>query len=1612
MDLIGKSINNKFKVVQKISEGMMGTVWLAEEMDSGLNVAVKVLRNSTISNRVEDFIRFRNEVDVVAKLNIPYVVKVIDMGKLDNLHYIVMEYLEGKGLHALIEQKTILSIEEVVDIIYKVTEILKVVHQAGVTHRDLKPGNIIVNRVKDASKDAIWHVNLTGFGLSQIKEFNTNDTSKAIDLFNYTAPEKLGVIKKSVDGRSDLYSLGIIFYQLLTGRLPFEADSLNAIIHQQIAKIPPKLKRINPFITDTLENIVLKLLEKEPERRYQSADGLLKDLERYMRGQENFVLGLNDGGIKLNFKTELTGRTSELEELKKAFDSALAGQGSIVFISGEAGSGKTRLVEELKSYVYEKNGVFLQGKCFSGKNKIPYGPFKDVISEYVRDYNKEYSERKKEKIKESIRNDIGNLGEIILRLNPQMSEIIGECPPLVALDFAKESSRFLTVSSQLFYGIGKVGGGLAVLLDDLHWSDEGSVDLLVELAKEASVYPILFIGTYRSDEMHENQGLCRLINYLRDNLAFYEIHLKPFSQEENNLFISRLMFDQMDNVKEITNFIYGKSKGNPFFAVEILKQLVTEKAVFYEGEHWRSNEEVLEKVEVSSTILDAILKKISLLSEKEVAILSYAAVIGRKFDIEVLFRIGDLNKKEIVQAIDRAIELQLLQEDFKERGKVHFAHDRIKEAFYKNIEEKSKGKLHLEIAAAIETLYMEDKDRVIFDLAYHFIEGKDKGKILEYAFAAGEKAKINCAFEDAISYLSIIRKLLEENGRKDHEKWMLCMEKLGESYSDIGKPGKAIEIFSELLPFIKIKWKLARIYRLLSYAYFKISDWENCQENCKKALFALGEKLPENKFLFGFSVVKEMIMHFVHIGFPKITTPVKESGKYEETKECIWLYYILYSTCAMKGRKKLLRTVLRMLNLSESQLGKSKELALSTMMYALYLAEIPKFKPALKYYQKALALRKELNDSWGMANSYLNMGYFYKCKGEYLKSINCFKQNLDILKKIGGLSESWGSLSALAGTYINIGDYKNARVYNSKYCDMGIQYKNNFVFMIVGMFETMCLCEEGDLDHAEMKGLEANKLARRDNELFLTCITGIQLGRVYLEKGDILNAKKYLEECKVLFEENNFLKEYSIPLYPYLAETYLAEYIIIRDSLSTKDLKKLLKKTENITKDALENTKLWLTYRVCAIRTAAKLNELKGDIRKAENMFLECIKLSRDIRRKYELGLCHYEYAMFLRRLGKTEKAKRNFESAYFIFKEIGARGYERKTAGLLGIRDENVSSEERFVNEIRYSQRMSSIVSLTQDISSILSLDELLKKVISIAMEVTGAHKGYLMLKDMKNEEIEIKALEDIDGNSAINGYFSKSIVDEVLKTGQAVLTLDAMEDERYRNCQSVVYHKLKSILCTPVKYNNEIKGVCYLDNALSSAVFTEEDIDIMNIIMTQAAISIENARLYQLAVTDGLTGLYTHKHFMFLFDQELERARRYKKELSIVLFDIDNFKVFNDQFGHQAGDLVLADVAKNAQTCFRNIDIIGRYGGEEFILLLPETDQASALIGAERLRNAVYEMVVPFGGKELKVTISCGLATYPQHAPNRASLIKAADEALYTSKRNGKNRVTVFGA
>lgn len=1475
-DLVGTVIANHFRLDQVIGEGGLSFVFKATDLYSGQPSAVKFLKKGITSNRIEDIFRFRREATLVSELRHPNIVRIYEVGRHDSLHYIAMEFIEGSTLAEINRQGVPMDPEDALSIVMQIAETLAYVHSVGVIHRDIKPGNIMItskpkgsqingvqplprqgpplNSVERHAGDSAepWrlpaakdrtHVKILDFGLSQVVRFERLKGHDAVSgTFSYMSPEQSGILLKPVDGRSDLYSLGILFYELITGTLPFKGDDAESVAHQQIALNPVAPSLVRQGVTPVLERMVLKLLSKDPNDRYQTAQGLVHDLRRYREGETLVVLGREDRLANLTYRTRFIGRKKEFTSLGDRLNEASECNGRACFISGEAGQGKSRLISEMRGLVYERGGIFISGKCFHQENKVPYQPFSEALTDYLNQIKYLSPQEASRRIRR-IRESAGEQAEIVCRLNPEIKEVLGEIPPPVPLDPEKETRRFVMACARFFLNLGEPGKPVVLSLDDLQWSDEDSLSLLQEILEDLDHAALLVLVAFRDDEIGEDHRLKAMIGRAREEgRPLHLLHLGRFDEFEVRQLVGQVLVKDTDRVADIGDFIYRKSKGNVLYVLQIIRQLVEEKVLRYRDGEWVLNRERLERVSIPLTMLEAVRHRIKTLDEDHADLLSVASVLGTRFNMDHLYALVDAPPEKVIQWVDDAMALQLLDKA-PTRGETVFVHDQIRDAFYQRLEEAQRRRLHGKAALVIEAGEGRETRARAFALAHHFFEAGDLDKCLEYALPAGDEARRNYANEEATRYYTTALRILEQRGETGTPRWIRAKEGLIDVCSTVGRNDAAIDMAGELLNTASSPLEQARLHRLIGLSHYRKSDYGRAEEHLSRGLSLLGRKLPKTRWAVGLSILKEFMVHNLCLLLPAAFLNRRSESVGPETLETAQLYQACTLLYVFMDYVKFFYATLKLMNLGHVKLGKSRELAGALLGYAMACSGMRRFRRSLNYQHRAMAMNRELGNESGVAECLRFMGFTYLMMCDHDRAEKAFEAAREKFLSMGDLYELTHALNGLNVLYFTRTDpAKRDEVVNTM---LSVSRKINnhwgIGIALTSLGGTHLI--RGDLQAAEEWLVKAQDFSRQNRIWISLCMAHAIHSQVLLEKQDLEGAVKQVDLAFQVEREHSMIKPIVSIVFIYRAEAHLERLKSNLTFMGPAERKEETRKLRGMIKDMRRQTEHWPTFKGLVLRTLAGYYSLSGRDAKARRFYLESIRQMESIDRWFELGKSHFQLGQFLKDRGSDEEARKHWIRAFDLFKKVGAQAYEKRTAALVGIPSE-ASADPAAVAD---SRRFRSLLHVSREISSILDIDELLNRIVAKAAEVTGARHGGLFIVHEQSGKLELRIQYSIEEHERASWSYSRSIVDKVFRSGETVLATNASQNADLRSYLSVVDYQLKSILALPIRRQETTLGVCYLDNPLTCGVFTREDADLLEAFMAQCAVCIENARAYE---------------------------------------------------------------------------------------------------------------------------------------------------------------------
>jgi serine/threonine protein kinase len=688
-----------YQILETIYESPKSIVYKGKRGTDGPEVILKVLQENT-----QDIIQVNNEIEIAKLLDISGIRKAIETFKIDGKQVLVLEYIDGKTLKQILSEKH-LNLKNCIKIVSQVAGILGTVHQNKVIHKDINPNNVII-----AEDQKVY---LIDFGISSrisLKISNLGNPDKIEGTLAYISPEQTGRMNRFVDHSTDLYSLGVTLYEMLTERLPFESDDPMELVHSHIAKPFPLPTKINSEIPQIIEQIILKLLSKNAEDRYQSAIGLKYDLDRFLNEETNFSLREFDFSGKFSIPQKLYGRDAEIQKLMMAFDrisqnSKQASKLELVLISGYSGVGKTALVHEIHKPITSQRGRFIEGKFDQFQRNIPYFGLTQAIEEFVQ-LILTYNETDLQFWRQQILESLGTVGKVLIDLVPSLEQLIGEQPEVPELEGAAAQNRFNSVLTNFLNAISLPEHPLVLFADDWQWADQPSIYLFETLLSSREIQNLLVIAAYRDNEVEPTHPfMAALQNIQKTELRVEKIQLENLSIDHlQNLLIDSLQgkipfTSQSKEIIELSNLVYEKTGGNAFFIGQFLISLYEEELLKFDFTElvWKWNIDQIRSKGFTDNVVELMVQKIQKLPSDSAKVLQLASCIGNHFDLTRLSVITEQDEKITNESLEPAVleglivpnhahfkhvELSLLE--------YHFAHDRIQQAAYTLIPEEEK----------------------------------------------------------------------------------------------------------------------------------------------------------------------------------------------------------------------------------------------------------------------------------------------------------------------------------------------------------------------------------------------------------------------------------------------------------------------------------------------------------------------------------------------------------------------------------------------------------------------------------------------------------------------------------------------------------------------------------------------------------------------------------------------------------------------------------------------------------------------------------------------------------------------------------------------------------
>jgi tetratricopeptide (TPR) repeat protein/predicted Ser/Thr protein kinase len=781
--MAGELINERYLLKEQLGVGGMGKVYLARDKTLDRDVALKVL--STPRLGTEGRSRLLAEAQTVAKLSHPNIVTVFDAGEVDDQPFIVMEYIQGTTLN----KTDIEGFKAIIEVAKQICTALQYAHEQDIVHRDLKPENVIIQ------PDGV--LRLMDFGLAVSTSSRLTENGLITGTVAYMSPEQ--AFGYEITPASDLYSLGVMLYELTTNALPFEAEDALAIITQHIHApvVPPRAK--NDQIPSTLNDLIVRLLNKDPLERPGSAAEVLEIIEQPEFLELEETVEQDFTVLDRIVRGRIIGRQAELEEAKILWRRATQGQGQTLLISGEPGIGKTRLMREILTNAEVSGGISLVGECYAESNS-PYSAFAQITRKAL-----DMVAKKDLDLPGSVLADL-------LSLTPDIRFRFPEIEPNPRLDPESEQQRLFENMVLLCSSLGS-RAPLLVVVDDAHWADSGTVTMLHHLIRRTQNLPVMILATYREVELKESRPFNEMLLDLNRQRLGYRIKLERLDKEATHQLLKAIFAEDISD--EFLEGIYRETNGNPFFIEEVCRALVESGAVYYEDGEWQRVG--MDELQIPQGVQVAVEYRLTNLPREYQDVLRMASIIGREFSFDILSTALEMDEDVIIDGLEAAEEAQMIRE-VDGHGDVTFifVHALVPSAIADSVRTLRRRKLHKRVAAAIETENPGDYE----GLAYHFGEAGDDSQAIKYYRLAGERAAAAFANQDAENYFQSALDLVEDAQDK-----ATLLAQMGLAQAFQSKNQEALETWREAINLFESLDEIDRVAEL--YARSTRTTWDS-----------------------------------------------------------------------------------------------------------------------------------------------------------------------------------------------------------------------------------------------------------------------------------------------------------------------------------------------------------------------------------------------------------------------------------------------------------------------------------------------------------------------------------------------------------------------------------------------------------------------------------------------------------------------------------------------------------------------------------------------------------------------------------------------------------------
>jgi PAS domain S-box-containing protein len=1418
----------------------------------------------------ESLQRLEHEFALRAELDADWAARPVELLRHDVGQMLVLEDHGGEPLDRLLGRP--LDVATFLDIAIPLAAALGQVHAHGLIHKDVKPANILVNPVTG-------DVRLTGFGIASRlpREHQALAPPDAIaGTLAYMAPEQTGRMNRSVDSRSDLYALGVTFYEMLTGTLPFTAGDPMEWVHCHIARQPTPPDERVPTIPAPLAAIVLKLLAKTAEDRYQTAAGLAFDLGQCLADRETsgridaFPLGTQDASARLMIPEKLYGREREIEVLLSAFDRVVArATPELILVSGYSGVGKSSVVNELHRELVPTRGLFAAGKFDQYKRDIPYATLAQAFRGLVRPLLGQ-SEAALAPWREALREALGANGQLIESLVPELELVLGTQPSVADLPPQDAKHRFQTVFRRFVNVFARPAHPLVLFLDDLQWLDAATLDLVEHLVTHPDVQHLLLVGAYRDNEVGAAHPLMHTLATIRAAGArMHEVMLAPLEVDDVGRLVADALHRDVERARPLAQLIHEKTGGNPFFAIQFFTALADEgllvfdraAAARYPAWHWD-----IERIRAKSytdNVVELMAGKLKRLSASAQDALMHLACLGNTVEIATLTLAYAESTVAMHAALWEAVQAGLV---FRLEHAYAFAHDRIQQAAYSLIADEQRATIHLHIGRTLLAgMPAEQLAGYLFEVANQFNQSaallgdrSEKVRVAALNLRAGRKAKASTAYASASAYLTAGMALLDEQDwASQYELTFGLWLERAECEFLSGRFDMAEQLIAELLRRAASKVDQAAVYQLKLLLHTVKSENEQGMASGLACLRLFGIDLPAHPTFAQVQAEYETVWQTLEgrpteglIDLPLMTDP--------EVQAAMQLLSVLGPPAYFTDFHSFCLIACRMVTIG-MQHGISDASTLGFALLGFISGPVfHRYGEGWRFARLACGLAEKHHFIANQPKVYHATGTVAFWTQPIETAIGYMRATFRTAAETGDLTFACYGMHQIVPGLLLRNDpldavWRESEVALSvareaKYGDTAdiIGSQQRFVATMQGRTSSFSSFSDAQFDETAFEA----ELTRGRMPL-MTCFYWILKLKARFLSGDHTEALAAADAAKAILS----VATAQIQLLDYFYYSALTVAALYEEGSAGEQAgwRALLAAHRDQLREWADTYPPTFADKHALV--SAEVARLEGREMDAMRLYDDAIRLARLHGFVQNEGLAHEVAARFYSGRGFDTFAHVYRRNARDCYRRWGADGKVRQLersyptlheapAPATGIGTLGASAAQ---------QDLGAVAQASHAISGEIALGRLIETLMTIAVQHAGAERGLLILFHGDTPQIEAEARTDrkrvvvtLRQGAVTSTELPESLLHTVIRTGESVILDDALAQNPFSTDPYLRRAPVRSVLCLPLTNQGKRLGALYLENGLASHVFTPERISVLEMLASQAAISLENARLY----------------------------------------------------------------------------------------------------------------------------------------------------------------------